>query len=271
MLSSTEFKDSFSSIKTDIHEYLSNNGINQQNVVDLTTNRNYKTSLCSSLETIKLFFAEKFSDCKTIFNGLDDLAFSIFIEKCAYNTYDEKELIFEKGIDCNHYYFLVFGDIVLYSDARLDPEAKLLKTISGGLVFGHKVKDKLQYFAYAQSASVQLVKILKDDFDQIIEQMNDRKARNKMNFLKKYFPKFRTQPEEGISNLKEYFFRFEYVKGNKIIIDGEFDEYIYIILRGSCAAIKKIKRVPGLKEKLSENGIAEATHVILEKYGKYNL
>jgi signal-transduction protein with cAMP-binding, CBS, and nucleotidyltransferase domain len=98
--------------------------------------------------------------------------------------------------------------------------------------------------------------------------MNERKTRNKINFLKKYFPKFRTQPEESISNLKEYFFRFEYVKGNKIIIDGEFDEYIYIILKGSCAAIKKIKRVPGLKENLSVNGISDATHVVLEKYGK---
>lgn len=268
MLSSAEFKDSFTSLKTEIHEYLNINNLLMQNDVDLSKNRNYKTFIYDHLETIRLFFSEKFSDCKTIFNGLDELAFSVFIEKCEYNTYQEKEVIFEKGIDCIHYYFLIFGDIVLYSDARNDPEAKLLKTISGGLVFGHKVKDKLQYYAYAQSASVQLVKILKDDFDKIIDQMNDRKKRNKVNFLKKYFPKFRSQPEDSVSNLKEYFFKLEYVKGNKLIIDGEFDEYIYIILNGSCAAIKKIKRVQGLKEKLAENGIAEATHVIIEKYGK---
>lgn len=269
MLSTNEFKETFMKIKEEITNHNKINSSEPTLPIDLSKERTYNLNLTTSLNYVKDFFEEKFTECKNIFHGLDTLGFSVFIEKCEYTIYKEKETVFEKGNDCLHYYFLVFGDIVLYSESKDDINSKLLKTISDGLVFGHKVKDKLQYYAYAQSNSVQLLKILKEEFNDIFDQMNERKIKTKVNFLKKHFPKFRTQSEESIKSLKEYFFKFEYLKGSKLIIDGEFDEYIYLILKGKCCAIKKVKKINGLKNMLVDHNLAEMTHVILEEYCKF--
>ena len=220
---------------------------------------------------LKHFFADRFSEATKIFNSFDSEGFRLFLKKCEYSVFEEKETVVSKGTDCNHYYFLLYGDIVFYSDSREDVKAKLLKTISGGVIFGHKIKEKIQYFAYAQSGAVQLIKILKTDFDDIVSGLNDKKTIEKLNFLKKHFPKFRTFPEDSIKKYKEFFFKYEYAKGSKIFLDGELEDYIYIIKNGECCALKKIKRVNGLKEALASEGVSEKkTHIVLEKYGKFN-
>lgn len=267
MLSANEFKENYQQIKNEMILQNNKNDINCVEI-DLSIDKNFNLSLSTSMPILKDFFSEKFTECKGIFNGLDSKAFMTFLEKSELTIFNEKDTVFTKGDECNHYYFLLFGDIMLYSEAKGDPSSKLLKTISGGLVFGHKVKDKLQYYAYALTPTVQLLRILKKDLDEIIDLMNDKKAKSKIQFLKKYFPKFRLQSDESIKSLKEYFFRFEYTKGMKLFIDGEFDEYVYIILQGTCAAVKKVKRIQGLKEMLLEKLIPDKTQVILETYGK---
>lgn len=260
-----ELKDNISSekIRCEISEK-SDKTIREQLLEEKVNNDEFKI-----LFSLKNFFADKFSEATKIFNSFNSEGFRIFIRKCEYTIYNEKDTILEKGIDCNHYYFLVFGDIVFYSENIDDPNTKLQKTISGGVIFGHKIKEKLQYFAYAQSGSVQLIKILKIDFDEIIDSLNEQKNYEKVNFLKKYFPKFRTYPEDSIKKFKEFFFKFEYTKGSKIFLDGELDDYVYIIKNGSCVATKKVKRINGLKEYLQENGQPNKTHIALENYGKH--
>jgi len=265
MLSSNEFKELLSSLKDSVYQDQLNKAEPDNTAIDLSKNIDFShQNTVPNLNIMKDFFSEKFPESKKIFSSLDHQAFAVFLEKSTAQYFQEQETVFVKGDDCLHYFFLVFGDIMLYSDDKSDCTSKLLKTISGGLVFGHKVKDKLQYFAYAQSA-VQIVKILKEDFNQIVEQMNTRKNKNKVMALKKYFPKFRTQSEDSIKTLKEYFFKFEYLKGTKLFVDGEFDEYVYIILSGQCGSMKKVKRINGLKEKLAAEG-QEKSHVILELY-----
>lgn len=288
MLTSNEFKEIFEEFR----EKIKKSDKNTENSFELNVNSKSNTSLNDNKENkettikdelfeekanedefsiifkLKHFFSDRFTEATKIFNSFDSEGFRLFVKKCEYLIYQENETILEKGIDCQHYYFLVYGDIVFYSDSRDDVKAKLQKTISGGVIFGHKIKEKIQYFAYAQSGAVQLIKILKTDFDDIITGLNDKKSVEKLNFLKKYFPKFRTFPEESIKKYKEFFFKYEYTKGSKIFLDGELSDYIYIIKSGECCALKKIKRINGLKEKLSQEGINDKTHIVLERYGK---
>lgn len=277
MLSSQEFKEIYSKLlnrhkNNDEENTEKTNNIEEKSNVTSKSKDLFSTPEINDLVLVRNFLAEKFSECKNVFSGLDSHGFATFVNKSIYVNYSEKDTIFKKGDDCNHYYFLVYGDIVLYSDNRDDKSSKLLKTISGGLVFGHKVKDKLQYFAYAQSVHVQLIMIKKNDFDDLIETMNSKRSESKTFFLKKFFPKFRSQETESLKNIKEFFFKFEYQKGSKLFVDGEFDDYIFIIIKGKCAGIKKIKRVEGLKDLIGKNKEYEdKSHIVLEYYGKYFL
>lgn len=270
MLSQKEFTDIFSELKEifitqkDLldEEKLS---YNLRDDVEYYENNAFNFKVHENIIFIKDFLSEKFSECKKIFEGLDKIAIHSFILNCIFQQYNEQEIVFSKGKDCTEYYFLLFGDISLYSDKKEDESSKLLKTISGGLVFGHKVKDKLQYYAYSQSL-VSILTIDKCFLSKLINSTNERKEKTKDKYLKKFFPKYRTLSEDSLTTNRKYFFKHEFTKGSKLIIDGEFDEYIYIILLGTCAAIKKCKKIHGLTEKLGEK---IKSHIVLEEYSNF--
>lgn len=216
---------------------------------------------------LKSFFASKFTECEAIFNQIDSDGLIELVDKADYSIVEEGKTVFVKGDVCEKYYFLVFGDVSLYSDSKGLPSSKFLKTISGGIVFGHKVVDKFQYFAYTVN-HVHIFSIKKDVFDKLIDDVIDRTIKRKIQFLKKFMPNIRSQNEEVISKLKDRFVKLEYSKGSKLIVDGEYDEFIYLIISGECLGLKSIKKVRGLKEILSGNGLESKTHFVLEKYSK---
>jgi hypothetical protein len=66
--------------------------------------------------------------------------------------------------------------------------------------------------------------------------------------------------------MKPYFIREEYSKNTKIIIDGEFDEYIYLIINGTMGITKSVKRIKNLKERFDNNDLLKhVKYIILEK------
>jgi hypothetical protein len=141
----------------------------------------------------------------------------------------------------------------------------LSKTISAGSVYGHKVKTNFNFFGNAKTG-VDLLRIEKETFDQMIVNMNTRKDNFKINFLKKFFPKLRVYTDDILSTMKVYFVREQYQRGGRIYIDGDFDEFVYIVVNGTLGAVKAVNRIKGLKEKFVNREMAK--YVVLEKISK---
>ena len=88
--------------------------------------------------------------------------------------------------------------------------------------------------------------------------------------MKKFLPKIRLYSDDIIESLKPYFIREDYTLNYKIFHDNEFDEFVYLVIKGTIGCIKSISKIPNLKEKLSkEESHSTSSHVILEKFSKY--
>lgn len=88
-------------------------------------------------------------------------------------------------------------------------------------------------------------------------------------FLKKFLPKIRLYSDDIIESLKPYFIKEDYTQNYKIFHDNEFDEFVYLVIKGTIGCIKTITKIPNLKEKLSnEEGLSTSSHIILEKFSK---
>lgn len=87
-------------------------------------------------------------------------------------------------------------------------------------------------------------------------------------FIKKNVAKIRMYSDDIIESLKPYFTLEEFCQNAKIFLDNEFDEYIYIVVKGVIGCLKSINKISFLKEKLSILGetYASSSHVILEKF-----
>lgn len=217
---------------------------------------------------IKYLFKNKFKEVEEVFKQIDIEGMISILKNSEINSYKENDCVFEKGQDCTDYYFLLFGDISIYSDKNSDAKAKLLKTISGGVIFGHKVKDKLQYFAYSKSSKALILSINKLTFNNIIDSFKTRSNTNKINFLKKYIPNIRNTGEDIINSIKDKFMKLAFKKGAKINIDGEFDDFLYIIISGECKSLKSIKKIKQLSNYINDNNITDKTHIVLDNHSK---
>ena len=92
-------------------------------------------------------------------------------------------------------------------------------------------------------------------------------------FIKKYLPKIRLYSDDIIESLKPYFIREDHFEGSRIFLDNEFDEFVYLIVRGIVGCIKIVSKIPHLKEHLNTLGdpYAHYSHIILEKFSiRYN-
>lgn len=144
----------------------------------------------------------------------------------------------------------------------------MIKTISSGTLFGQKVKQNYNQFAFAKTG-LHLIQIDKKTFDSLIEETNERKANQKNYFLKKFFPKLRMYSDDILKSMKNYFIREEYGKYTKIITDGDYDEFVYIVLSGNLAIVKSIERIKNLKDKLmTNNELKNKRYVVLDELSK---
>ena len=86
-------------------------------------------------------------------------------------------------------------------------------------------------------------------------------------FIKKYLPRIRLYTDDIIDSLKPYFIREDYNERSKIFLDNEFDEYVYLIVRGVVGCMKSVNKIPNLRENLNylPEQHSNYTHVVLEK------
>jgi CRP-like cAMP-binding protein len=229
MLSISQFKTQYNTIKE--------NALDQE-YENISCN---ETMLSSFLD----YFSSKFSETTKIFSKFDFPALKIFCHESLLLSLEEGEGLFKKNDPCDHYYFLLFGDINLYEE-ECSKSGKLLKTISAGTLYGHKIKSTFNYFAIAKNSTV-YIKISKIKFDEIINYTNLRKLEFKSFFLKKFFPKLRMYSDDVLTSLKPFFIREQFEKDSKIIVDGEYDEFVYVVIKGQVAFVKSTRRIKNLQ------------------------
>jgi CRP-like cAMP-binding protein len=208
-------------------------------------------------QTFSDFLGTKFFETSKIFQKFDFTSMINFCKESKFEQYTENQKIFSKGEECDCYYFILYGDINLYEEefanSNENTQIKLMKTMSAGSVYGHKIKSTFNFFAVAKN-STSLLKIHKTVFDKIIEETNKRKDQYKLDFLKKFFPKLRMYSDEVLNSLRNFFIREEYYKGGKIFNDSEYDEYIYLVINGSLGVAKSVRKIKNFKDKFSTHG-----------------
>ena len=208
---------------------------------------------------LKIIFYEIFSK----FNGED---YFTFIENSDFKEFAINETIYEKNSVCDEYLFILYGDIDFF-DIKDDTKEKILiKTISAGKVYGHMVKEKYKYNLISRT-NISLISINKKSFDDLIININKIKNANKFNFLKKFFPKIRIFSDDIISNVLQYFDRVKFNIHSNIILKDEYNEYIYLLIKGQIGLCIRPKLIFNSEQNLLINN----DYIILEQLSKGDL
>jgi CRP-like cAMP-binding protein len=192
-------------------------------------------------ESLLEFFTTKFAETSKIFSKFDKFALTEFINESDFEEFEAGKRIFSKNAECLNYYFILFGDINLYED-NSTTSSILIKTVSAGSIYGHKIKSTFNYFGIARNET-HVMSIRKHKFDELIIRTNKRKENFKKNFLKKFFPKLRLYSDDIIESMKSYFTREDYGKNYRVLLDGQYEENIYLIISGEFGIVKSTKKL----------------------------
>ena len=109
------------------------------------------------------------------------------MKQSEYLKYQENDIILTKGNPCTTYNLLIqgnfliyfhikiklnlkinLGDITIIDDITLGDKQKIIKTISGGTLFGHKIKEKYNFYGQARN-EIHIISIDKTKFDDAID------------------------------------------------------------------------------------------------------
>ena len=229
-------------------------------------NENKSLSL-GDYKFISDLLSQKFLEVRDIFTKFNSEDYYTFIENSNFHEYSEKDLIFAKNTPCENYLFILYGDIDFYDAKEEGNEKILIKTISAGKVYGHLVKEKYKYNLIART-NISLISINKKIFDDLIININKIKSANKIKFIKKFFPKIRTFPDNTISNVFQNFERVKFNIHSKILLKDEYNEYIYLIIKGQVGLCLRPKVL--FKNDIIDktNEIYNKDYIILEKLSK---
>ena len=239
-----------------------------------------KELLPEDFRLIADYMVQKFSETREIFSKFNSNDYYSFIEKSTFLEYLENDLIFAKNTLCDSYLFILHGDIDFFDNKPGDSEENniLIKTISAGKIYGHLVKENFKYNLKART-NISLVSIKKKVFDDLIININKSKNINKFKFIKKFFPKIRMYSDEIINNVLKYFERVKFNKHSKIFLKDEYNEYVYLIIKGQVAIclrpkglfhmdkIDKDKITSELIEEINTN-IYDNDYIMIEKLSR---
>ena len=210
------------------------------------------------------YMIQKFQESREIFAKFNSEDYYSFIEESNFVEYGEKDLMFEKNTPCDKYLFILHGDIDFFNS--LEESSVLIKTISAGKIYGHLVKENYKYYIRARS-NISLISIKKKVFDDLITNINKMKNVNKFKFIKKFFPKIRVYSDDIINNVLQYFERVKFNRHSKIFLKDEYNEYVYLIIKGQVALCAKPKTLFHMdkidKSKIDDDLITEVNLNIL--------
>ena len=236
----------------------------KNNTISIDTQKENKFLSSKEYKLISDYFSQKFPEVREIFSKFNAEDFFVFIEKSDFKEYITNETIYEKNSICDSYLFILYGDIDFFDNKEDNNEKILIKTISAGKVYGHMLKEKFKYNLIART-NISLISINKKLFDELILNINKAKNANKFKFIKKFFPKIRIFSDDIINNVLQYFDRVKFNIHSKIILKDEYNEYIYLLIKGKIGFCIK----PKLISSSEQNSILlNNDYIILEQLSR---
>ena len=242
--------------------------LNEDQDQNIIFNNRNNSLISEDYKFISDYFSQKFPEVRDIFSKFNSDDYYKFIINSNFNEYSEKELIFAKNAKCDSYLFILYGDIDFFDNKEEGNENILIKTISAGKVYGHLVKESYKYNLIARS-NISLIEINKKIFDELIININKIKNGNKFKFIKKFFPKIRIFSDDIINSVLQYFDRVRFKLHSKIILKDEYNEYIYLIIKGQvglCLRPKVLFNFNNLNN--DKTNILNNDYIILEHLSK---
>ena len=242
--------------------------LNEDQDQNIIFNNQNNSLISEDYKLISDYFSQKFPEVRDIFSKFNSEDYYKFIINSNFNEYSEKELIFAKNAKCDSYLFILYGDIDFFDNKEEGNENILIKTISAGKVYGHLVKESYKYNLIARS-NISLIEINKKIFDELIININKIKNGNKFKFIKKFFPKIRIFSDDIINSVLQYFDRVRFKLHSKIILKDEYNEYIYLIIKGQvglCLRPKVLFNFNNLNN--DKTNILNNDYIILEHLSK---
>ena len=242
--------------------------LNEDQDQNVIFNNQNNSLISEDYKFISDYFSQKFPEVRDIFSKFNSEDYYKFIINSNFNEYSEKELIFAKNAKCDSYLFILYGDIDFFDNKEEGNENILIKTISAGKVYGHLVKESYKYNLIARS-NISLIEINKKIFDELIININKIKNGNKFKFIKKFFPKIRIFSDDIINSVLQYFDRVRFKLHSKIILKDEYNEYIYLIIKGQvglCLRPKVLFNFNNLNN--DKTNILNNDYIILEHLSK---
>ena len=239
--------------------------LNEDHDQNIIFNNKNKSLLLEDYKFISDFLTQKFPEVRDIFSKFNSEDYYVFIKNSNFKEYSEKELIYAKNSKCDSYLFILYGDIDFYDNKENGNENILIKTISAGKVYGHLIKENFKYNLIART-NISLIEINKNIFDEMIININKIKNSNKFRFIKKFFPKIRIFSDDIISNVLQYFDRVKFNIHSKIILKDEYNEYIYLLIKGQIGLCLRPKSI--FNPVNINNNILNNDYIILEHLSK---
>ena len=241
--------------------------LNEDHDQNIIFNNQNNSLISEDYKFISDFFSQKFPEVRDIFSKFNSDDYYKFIINSSFNEYSEKELIFAKNTKCESYLFILHGDIDFFDNKEEGKEDILVKTISAGKVYGHLVKESYKYNLIART-NISLIEINKKIFDELIININKIKNGNKFKFIKKFFPKIRIFSDDIINTVLQYFDRVKFNLHSKIILKDEYNEYIYLIIKGQVGLCLRPKTLFNSNNLNDNANILNNDYIILECLSK---
>ena len=241
--------------------------LNEDQDQNIIFNNQNNSLISEDYKFISDYFSQKFPEVRDIFSKFNSEDYYKFIFNSSFNEYSEKELIFVKNTKCESYLFILHGDIDFFDNKEEGKEDILVKTISAGKVYGHLVKESYKYNLIART-DISLIEINKKIFDELIININKIKNGNKFKFIKKFFPKIRIFSDDIINTVLQYFDRVKFNLHSKIILKDEYNDYIYLLIKGQVGLCLRPKALFNSNNLNDNANILNNDYIVLERLSK---
>ena len=212
------------------------------------------------------FIIKKFSETENIFKLFEKNDFVNFIKLASIINYKDNDLIYKQDEINLNYIFIIHGDINFFDSENEDK--KLVKTLTSGNLYGHKIKEKFKLFVFCRVTTT-LIVIDKNKFNDLIDEINKRKLIIKQNYLKKSFPLIKLFPDCDIEDMTQYFLRMKYSKYSKIFKNNYNNEFLYLIISGEVAVAKRPQAL--LSESNIEKISPDCQYINIQTYKPGNI
>ena len=125
-----------------------------------------KNASSQDFSTVTDYFTSKFNEISKMFGQMDKEALASYVSLSELKEYNDKDLVFSKDEKCTVYFFILYGDINFYEEKNIHEKNILIRTVSAGTVYGHKIKENYRFYTRARG-KLSLLSVDKKSFDEL--------------------------------------------------------------------------------------------------------